>query len=344
MIDRSLSLLMAVCLALLIWLYTRSREQDTLDNVPLPVELLLSPDKADHYSLELTGPRQIVVSFAGPPQRIRELQMMLQRKELHLVKTIRVPEERLNESRFSDAVLVEAGDINAPVGVTALIGEGRNRIPFTLHRLIERRLPVKFDCLHEGPIGPVILDPETVLVRGPREILDRLSCIPTQPSELPSRPLQGKNNVTAMGRVPLVEELEGRPVRVTPSHVLVRIPGQARKLYELTDIQVQYLCPPNFHLRPKDIDERSGKVSLKLIGPVQEEPPKVQVFVDLTKGKFLSGLNHEPLQIQLPKDFQLAQEPPRVVGFELLPGDWMPDGLGVPSPPPVTTPPPRTDP
>jgi hypothetical protein len=38
------------------------------------------------------------------------------------------------------------------------------------------------------------------------------------------------------------------------------------------------------------------------------------------------------LQIQLPGGFQLAQEPPRVVAFELLPGDFVPDGLGMPAP------------
>ena len=54
-------------------------------------------------------------------------------------------------------------------------------------------------------------------------------------------------------------------------------------------------------------------------GPVQDEPPKVYAFLDLTRGSFTSGLNHEPLQIQLPKDFQLAEDPPRVVAFELVP-------------------------
>lgn len=332
MIDRLLSLVMAVCLALLIWLYARSREQEMLDNVPVPVEVVLSPRQADLYSLELTGPPQIVVSFSGPAQRLRELHMMLQRKELHVVKTITVSEERLSEVRFSDVVVIAPGDINAPQGVTPLVTEGRNRIPVTLHRMVERRLPVRFDNLRDGQTVPVILEPSSVLVRGPREVLDRVQFLPTQPSELPSRPMQSQSNLAAIGRVPLVEEIEGRPVRVTPPQVLVRVPAQARKIYELTDVQVQFLCPPNFHLRPKFIDERSGKVTLKLLGPAVDEVPKVQAFIDLSKGKFVSGLNHEPLQLQLPKDFQLTQDPPRVVAFELLPGDFVPDGLGMPVP------------
>ncbi|MFO0878050.1 MAG: hypothetical protein U0840_11930 [Gemmataceae bacterium] len=339
MIDRLVSLVMAVCLALLIWLYARSREQDTLDNVPLPVELTLAPRQADLFSLEAAD-RQVVVSFTGPPQRIRELHLMLQRRELHVVKTLTVPDDRLSESRYSDAIEIEAADINAPVGVNVIALEGRNRVPFVLHRMIEKRLPVRFDNLRESlTSGPVLIEPATVLVRGPRELLDRVQFIPTQPSELPVRPVHLSSDAAAIGRVPLVEELEGRPVRVSPPHVQVRVPGKARKLYELTDVQVQFLCPPNFMLRPRFIDERSGKVNLKLLGPASEEAPKVQVFIDLSKGKFVSGLNHEPLQLQLPREYQLAQDPPRVVAFELLPGDFVPEGLGLSAPP--AAPPPR---
>lgn len=336
MIDRLLSVLMAVCLALLVWLYTRSRDHEMLDNVTLPVEVVLAPRYAEHYHLEVTGQAQILTSFTGPVQRIRELQMMMQRKELQVVKTFNVPDERLNESRFTEAVVIEAGDLNAPPGVTPLVKQGHNRVLCTLHRLVERRLPVRFDHLRDDAPGvPVLLEPPTVLVRGPQEVLDRASHLPTQPSELPARPLHAPANVAAIGRVPLVTDLEGREVKVTPSRVLVRVPGQARKPYELAEVPVHFLCPANFHLRPKFIDERAGKITLKLLGPVQDEPPKVYAFIDLSKGKFVSGLNHEPLQLQLPRDFQLAHDPPRVVAFELLPGDFVPDGLGMPTQPAV---------
>src|SRR5207244_3262596 len=132
-------------------------------------------------------------------------------------------------------------------GITPYVTEGHNSISFTLHRLIERHLPVRFDCVREGATGPVVLEPATVLVRGPKEILANAQEIRTQPSELPTRPLHTQANVAAIGRVPLVHEMEGREVRVTPSTVQVRVPGQARKQYDLNDIQVHFLCPPNFH-------------------------------------------------------------------------------------------------
>jgi hypothetical protein len=331
MFDRILSVVMAVSLAMLVWLYARSRDQELLDNIPVPVQVVLATHQAEQYELELTGPSQVILSFSGSPGRIRELQGMIQRKELHVVKTITVPDDRLRESRYTDAVFVEPTDLNAPPGVSPIVSEGHNRIPFALHRLIERRLPVAFDHLREGMTGPIVIEPATVLVRGPSDVLDRVQCIKTKPSELPSRPLHSPANVSAIGRVPLVEEMEGRAIRVTPPQVQVRVPGQARKLYELTDVPVNFLCPANFPLRPQFIDERAGKVSVRVMGPVQDEPPRLLAFIDLSKGKFVSGLNHEPLQLQLPKDFQLAQDPPRVVAFELLPGDFNPEGLGMPA-------------
>src|SRR5262249_14981755 len=82
---------------------------------------------------------------------------------------------------------------------------------------------------------------------------------------------------------------------------------------ELTDVPVQFLCPPGFAYRPQFANDRAGQVTLRVQGPVQDEPPKVTAYIDLTRGRFTAGNNHEPLQIQLPKDFQLAQEPPRTV-------------------------------
>src|SRR5688500_11571583 len=106
MIDRFFSSLVAVSLALLVWLYARSRDQEVLDNVTVPVAVVLAPRQAEHYTLELAGPAQATVTFSGPPQRIRELHLMLQRKELHVVKTIAVPNERLGDGRYSDAAVV----------------------------------------------------------------------------------------------------------------------------------------------------------------------------------------------------------------------------------------------
>ncbi len=332
MIDRILSVFVAVGLAMLLWLYARSRDQEILDNVAIPVQLTIAGGQADQFSIEAHGEGRVMVSFTGPPSRIRELRGILQRGELRVDVSYAVPEERLAEGRYSDTIVVEAGDLQAPSGVTPMMVEGRNRIPITIHRLVERRLPVRFDYdREESGSGRVIIEPATVLVRGPQEVLDRAKCIPTQPAALPSRPANSPPWATAVGKVSLVEELENRPVRVIPNRVTVR--AQARQPYELAEVPIHFLCPAGFQLRPEFWEKRSGHVSLKLWGPVQEETPRVYAFVDLSKGRYTPGVNHEPLQLQLPKDFSLEQEPTRVVAFELIPADFIPSKFGtVPEP------------
>ena len=325
MIDRVLSSLVALSLALLVWLYARSRDQEIRDNIPIPVRITLPADLEDQYHLELSGPAQVLASFSGPPLRIRELNGILQRNELGVDVTLTVPEERLAESRYSDTVVIESSDIHAPPGVTPLVLEGRNRIPVTLHRLVERRLPVRFEHAGDEPSVPVVVEPATVLVRGPQELLDKVRAVPTQFSEMPP---PGSSL-----RVGLVQELERRAVRVTPNRVTVRVSAKAPKVYEVPDVPVQFLCPPNFALRPKFIDERGGRVTVRVEGPAQDEAPRVRAFIDLTRGGFAPGLNHEPVQLQLPKDFQLAQEAPREAAFLLTPAEFAPKSMGSPPPP-----------
>jgi hypothetical protein len=331
MLDRTLSFLVAVSLALLVWLYARSRDQEVLDSVPVPVQISLTPHQAEHYSLELGGDAVVPVTFTGPPARIRELRGVLQRNELSVAVTLTVPAERQSEARYADTVTVQARDIHAPPGVAVLVPEGRNRIPVTLHRIVEKRLPVRFDHGAEEPTGPLLIEPAVVSVRGPQEVLDRARFISTQPSMLP-QPTQAALGGAAVGRVSLVTTIEDKPVKATPNRVTVRMPLQARKAYELADVPINFLTPANFSLRPQFFDERAGRRTLKLLGPSQDEPPRVYLFVDLTKGRYPPGLTHEPLQIQLPRDFSLVEDKDwqRVVSFELLQGDFViPRGIGV---------------
>jgi hypothetical protein len=328
MIDRILSILVALSLALLIWLYARSRDQEILDNVTLPVQISLAEGDADHYSLEVNGASQAVASFSGPADRIHELRGEVQRNELRIEVVLTVPEAHRNESRYSDTVHIDASRVPAPPGVTPIISESRNRIPVTVRHLVTRPLPVRFDALQEEPAGPVVLDPPVVLVTGPQEVLDHIRAIPTLPSELPMRPANAPATSAAVGRVALVQELEGRPIHAEPSKVTVKAPPQLRKEYVLPDVPVHFLCPAEFTLRPEFFNDRDSRMTLRVTGPIQDEAPKVYAFIDLTHGRYESGSNHEPLQIQfLQKDFQLIDDQPRVVTFSLQPADFVPKGF-----------------
>jgi hypothetical protein len=320
--DRSLSALVALGLAVLVWLYARSRDPEVVENVPIPVEISLAPGQADRYDLEINGPPQVPVSFRGPPSCIRELRGMLQRGELHVTATVVVPEDRQKESSYLDTVRIDAADVQGPPGVTPLVVEGRNRIPVTLRRLVERRLPVRLDPAPDERASKVVVEPARVRVRGPQDILDRLRAIPTEPYLLPTN---GDNDsgheVEVTGPVSLVRELGGRPVRTSPPQVTVHFTLRPRqKVYELTDIPVHFLCPPNFPWRPEMVDEHRTKVTLQILGPVADGVPIVGAFVDLTARKFAPGLYpDELLRLQLPTDCQLAHEAPRAPAFRLVP-------------------------
>jgi hypothetical protein len=318
MLDRTLSALVALSLAFLVWMYARSRDQEVLDNVPLPVQITLVRGQAGQYSLEVPDPCQVPVSFAGPPSRIRDLRGMLQRGELQINVALTVPDSHKTESHYLDTVRIEAGDVHAPPGVTPMLVEGRNRIPVTLHRLVERRLPVRLDYEGEDRVAQVRIDPAVVLVRGPEEVLDRTRTIPTQPYLVPGRP-EGTATPEPIkaGPLALVQEIDGRPVHVTPAAVTVQLDLQpARKVFEL-DLQVQFLCPPNFPLRPR-FDE-DARVSVTVEGPAADDPPPVIAYIDLTRHKFDAGLHQEPVRVQLPKDCQLVQNAPRQLWFRLDP-------------------------
>src|SRR5207253_9909472 len=111
--------------------------------------------------------------------------------------------------------------------------------------------------------------------------------------------------------VPLVQEIEGRRIRTVPATVTALIALQPQqKVYELSEMPIQFLSPANFPLRALFTDERAGKITLRLLGPAGEETPSVVAFVDLSGRKWEPGLYEEPVRLQLPKDFQLGQKPP----------------------------------
>jgi hypothetical protein len=316
--QMALEVLVALSLAFLVWLYTRSRDQEILDQVPIPVEIKLAPAHASNYDLEVNGNSRIAVSFTGPPSRIRELRRKLQRGLVQVAVTLTVPDERQNEASYRDSVRIEAGDVPVPPGVMAVVAEEGVTIPYTVHRLVERHLPVRLDYAGETRISQIKLEPATVMVRGPKDILDRIWSISTQPYALPSAPEPAAANNNVRGQVSLINELEGRPLQTTPKSVAVSFHVRSRqKTYDMKDIPVHFLCPPGYALRPRFAMDQPGMVSVRVQGPTGDEPPPVLAYVDLTGGSFGKGRNLEPVRLQLPKEFQLAQDTPPMVAFVL---------------------------
>jgi hypothetical protein len=311
----------ALCLAFLVWLYARSRHQETIDDVQIPVHVALAaPDQA-HHDVEVPGSARVLVSFSGPPSRLRELRGLLHRGDVQVTSTLSVPEERANDSSYHDVVRVEADDVPVPPGVTVAVIEGRNAVPVTVHRLVERRLPVRLETVGDARISQVKIEPATVLVRGPQEVLEQARAIVTQPYALPPAPEAAPSSESLLrGDAALVREIDGHAIQCTPATVSFRFRLHPRqRTYELTDVPIHFLCPPSFGLRPRFAQPAEGRVTVRVVGPAQDDLPQVQAFVDLTQGPFEPGRNKEPVRFQMPRDFQPASETPRLVSFILEP-------------------------
>src|SRR5262249_24378650 len=99
-------IVVALSLAVLVWLYTRSRARDTLDQVSIPVQIQLASAYLDQYDLEINGSSRVVASFTGPSSRVRELRRQVQLGQVQVAFTLNVPEERQNDSIYRGVVRV----------------------------------------------------------------------------------------------------------------------------------------------------------------------------------------------------------------------------------------------
>jgi hypothetical protein len=315
-----LKVVVALSLAFLVWLYARSRHQETLEDALIPVHVTLAEPDQGQFELEMTGSSRVLVSFAGPPSCMRELRSLLQRGAVQVKCQLRVPEERHNDCSYRETLLIDADDVPVPSGVTVYVLEGRNTVPVTVHRLVERRLTVRLETAGDAQISQIKIEPATVVVRGPQDVLDQARVLPTQVYALPPAPETGTAAQSLLrGEITLVKEIDGRPIQCNPPQVAFSCRIHPRqRTYELTDVPVFFLCPPQFPWQPRFATPAAGKVNLRVVGPAAEELPQVEAFVDLTQGSFEGGRNREPLRLQLPRDFQPALDAPRLVTFELV--------------------------
>lgn len=319
-VDRFSSLAVAFALALMAWLYGSNRDQEIIENVTVPVVVSLNSLQQDNFVLDVVSNMKVHVSFSGSPLKIRELRRSIEHDECVSKIEYSVTEDRLGEHKFGDNVVITESDIPVPKGVRARLVDGKNKIPVTVYRLGEKLIPVRLESGMEGSaFSQVVIEPSSVLVKGPIEILERTKTMPTHFTSIPFSPMAFQNNVLQSVRVAVVEELEGKPVRVLPAKVLVRSIPEPKKIYELSDVSIRFLCPSNFAFKPRFTDERSAKLDIKIQGPVLNDLPKILAYIDLTARPGTPGLNVESVKLQLPREFLLLEEFARERTIELIP-------------------------
>lgn len=324
-----IEMLISLCFAFIVWLYIHSRGQQTMERVQVPVLVQLPPHQRDHYVLELPGSPKITASFSGSASRLRDLHRKIESGKFAAVVTYIIPEDRQNESSICDILRVESSHLRVPPGLLAELNEESVPLPITVHRVVERTLPAKLEYSGDVRLSQLKLEPATVLVRGPKAVLDRAQFAPTAPYVFP-KPSEDLSESETRDVVEVVTELEGRPIQTTPKQVTFKAKVQPKKrIYEVTDLPIQFLTPPGFPYRVRFVDQKTAKTSLKVVGPTGEENPPVLAFVDLTKGSFSPGRNLEPLRLQLPKDFHPLDARPILATFVLDEPERLPAAVQV---------------
>src|SRR5205823_1754205 len=115
---------------------------------------------------------------------IRELRRKIQRGMVQANLTVTIPEDRLSEATYTETLRVDADNIQVPPGILTEIAEDTFAATITAHRLTECLLPVKFDYTGDVRVTQIEVEPATVLVRGPKQVLDRVRALGTQPVAL----------------------------------------------------------------------------------------------------------------------------------------------------------------
>ena len=93
----------------------------------------------------------------------------------------------------------------------------------------KRRLPVRFDHGPADAVSEAVIDPPNVLVRGPQEVLDRLSSIAAQPCSLPGPPEGTTAETVVLGPVPLADDAGQDSTQPSATHQgVLELPGLGR--------------------------------------------------------------------------------------------------------------------
>lgn len=324
MFDRVFTPLIALGLGFLVWLYIRSRDEAVYEP-EIPVQVHLASTHQDLFVLERSELPPVPITFTGPPSRIREVRTLFREGSLRIVQTLTIPDERLQDPtpRLELTVPLDSSTLRLPPGVNAAIPSFKNRVSVVLKRLAEKQLPVRLNHTAGERLQQAEFEPSHVLVRGPKEVLDKATVVLTElfvppASDDMTRPVR----VLGPQRIALANKLGEEPVSVTPSVVTFRVTLKGpQRIHELENVPVHFLTPANFPFKVQFVNERSGVINLKLRGPNTEERPQVYPYVNLAARKFGPGLNaDEPIRVVLPTGYTLVEELPKI-SFQLVPID-----------------------
>lgn len=319
--------IIALGLAFLVWVYLRSRDQE-VQSYPIPIEISLDPQQQDRYSFDGKPENQTVrVKFYGLPSRLREVKDQVESRSIvlrHMVKVPQVVDQR-QDNEYQEVIQFDGSSMTLPLGVHADINPVEGRMQIKLRRMMERTLELQQNVTTGSPqylVDNIRLEPATIKVIGPKSVLeqmDQLLLEPWQP-RLPTGLTMTEEEVR--GFIQLPNKIKQEVVKMVPERVEITARLKpALKEYELSDVPISFLCPPNFAYRPVFTSDRLGYIAkLKVRGPMNRTP-EVKAYVDLTTKQsqnLKTGLYaDEAIMLDLPEGFYLAQPQPKLSTYRL---------------------------
>jgi len=290
--------LVALLLAIGFWFYVVGEESiEIARTVPLKIQ---TPN--EKISIVKSSASFLEVTFQAP------------RHMLSVISSSNIwADHEVSEAQRSGdySFNVSARDIALPSPEIRIVKIFPSFVTVTLDEVIIKKLPIKVDLVGEPAYGyrvdkeSIELNPNAVMVEGPKAILEKMDAINTEPVQLVGR-------IRSFNRKVQVREVsEVKPLGDGLTEIQIPVKAEFAEK-ELEDLPVKPLGIPSTGYYVK---LASNSVSVVLKGPRalldQLELKDILAFVDVDD--FKAGAHEVPVQFILPPDLALKDDPPIVL-------------------------------
>jgi YbbR domain-containing protein len=202
-------MLVALLLAGLVW-YGNARdrrERISERQIEAPVILVNKPAE---MVITSEVPRSLTLRLRGPLKRLRELTA----EQVGVVLDLRGASEGVSD------IPVETRNVVTPSTIE-VVAASPSQVPLKLERLVHKKLPIRPRLVGEPSagrsVGSVVAEPSMALVTGPKDLVEKLQAVATDPVSLDGTDGPVETLVAVRSPHPLIWIVEPLAVRVVVS-------------------------------------------------------------------------------------------------------------------------------
>lgn len=289
--------LASLLLAVGFWFYVVGEESIEITKT-VPLEIKTDSEKV---SLVKSSTSYLEVTLESP----RHLLSVLSSRDAKAVHIIR-DAEKAGDYSFN----VSSKDLILPAAEARVTKIFPSYVTVSLDEVIVKKLPIEVDLIGEPAYGyradteAIELDPNAVLVEGPKAILEKMDSIQTEPVQLVGRIR------TFRRRVKVREFPEVKPLGEAITEIQVPVIAEFSEK-EFLDVPVKPLGSP---IARHYVRLEMDRISFTLKGPraVLDTVDTDQILAFVSVEDLKEGLHELPLKLILPTDLSIKGEPPLV--------------------------------